>query len=104
MQAKNFRIEYETSDMFYKAHIIATSTEEALLFLRKVQTKQFKITSTSDLGPVDAITKEAAKLLVVEKGEESEENLAFKCPWCDDFSAKTEKGLQIHIGRAHKEK
>jgi len=101
MQAKNFRIEYETSDMFYKAHIIATSTEEALLFLRKVQTKQFKITSTSDLGPVDAITKEAVKLLLVEKTEGENTN-AFKCPWCE-YTAKTEKGLQIHIGRAHKE-
>ena len=101
MTATNFRVEYETEKALFKAQIIATSTQEAIAFLRTVVKVPLKIISTSNLGAIDAITKEAIKMIVIE-GDTPTKPDNFKCPFCE-YSAKTEKGLQIHIGRSHKD-
>ena len=103
--AEVFRIEYETDQMFYKAHVAAVDMEEALDYLRKSVKKRYKVTSTANVCRLDAITIKARPSILVE-GTSNEpkiipQKVVFKCPWCDD-SFDTEQGLKIHIGRSHK--
>ena len=103
--ANVYRLEYETSEFSYKFHVAATSMEEAQEFLRVNIKKQFKINTIQEICRIDAITKEALPLVLVEtvntRSVLKENEREWKCPWCgDDF--KNELGLKIHIGRSHK--
>jgi len=102
--ANIYRLNYETKDMFYKIHIAAINMQEAINYLKKMVKKQFKITETTELCQLDAITLKAKPTIYYEGSELKqipENKVNWKCPWCgNDYT--TEQGLKIHIGKSHK--
>ena len=99
------RIEYETSNMFYKVHIAATDMEEAHKYLKSQVKGQYKITSTSNVCRLDAVTSKARPYVRIENELDTKEmvpeKIEWKCPWCKD-SFGTEVGLKVHISKKHK--
>jgi len=99
------RIEYETANMFYKVHIAATDMEEAHMYLKKNVKGHYKITSTSNVCRIDAITEQARPFVRIENEIDTKpmksEKMEWKCPWCKD-SFGTEVGLKVHISKKHK--